>query len=149
MFVLLKLPGKGRDLSRTIRDHIMSQAEAWAEELKSNPLPPFYQCGIRYRPEPLRAPCEEWVDPYTVKQRGYGDCDDMVIWRLAEILAKSGYDPIRQGPRNAPAHPAVARKRNTGRYHVLIRHSNGEFEDPANVMRDRLGEMDPKPAKRR
>lgn len=138
MYVVCRLPGSGLDLSYSIRDHILPQAESWAGELRRTPLPPFHDCKIRYRPEPADSLAEEWVDPYTVLERGYGDCDDLVIWRLAEILNENGYRPD-QGRDALPAWPLVARIVGTGKYHVAIRHKNGKVEDPAKEMLDKYG----------
>lgn len=143
MFVLCKLPSPNKDLSHAMQWVIMALAEAWAEALQEKPLPKLYSTKTKYRPEPLGALCEEWVDPYTTHKRGYGDCDDLVIWRLAEILNEKGYKPS-DGARNAPAWPAIARVRGTGRYHVVIRHRDGSLEDPAATMRDNVGELPPK-----
>lgn len=131
MYVVLRLPGNDSDLSHSIQAMIQTVAKSWAIALAKNPLPPFYECNIRYRPEPLKNAAEEWVDPYTVFTRKYGDCDDLVIWRLAEIFNKSGV---------GSAWPAVAREIGTGKYHVFIRHRNGSFEDPAKAMLEKFGE---------
>lgn len=131
MFVVLRLPGKDTDLSRSIQSMIYSLAKSWAVALANNPLPPFYECNIRYKPEPEASLAEEWTDPYTTFTRKYGDCDDMVIWRLAEIINDSGV---------GSAWPSVAREIGTGKYHVLIAKNNGTYEDPARIMRDKLGE---------
>lgn len=119
---------------------ILGLAEAWSLELCRNPLPPYKSCGIRYVPEPANSEAEEWVDPYTCRKRGYGDCDDMVIWRLAEILKNAKYDP-RKGRKNIPAWPAIYAHDDGVRYHVAIMHKNGEIEDPAKeaVKAERYG----------
>lgn len=130
MFVVTKLPGRGTDLSVSLSMIILGLAEAWSMELARNPLPQFSACNIKYKPEPATAEAEEWVDPYTCRQRGHGDCDDMVIWRLAEIFVNAGYDP-RKGRENIPAWPAIYCHDDGFRYHVAIKHRNGKIEDPA------------------
>lgn len=140
MFVVSKLPGEGLALSRSMQNMVLVLADAWADALKRNPLPPFYQCGIRYRPEPVRSLAEEWVDPYVVKQRGHGDCDDMVIWRLAELINEHGWK-FEDGVQSLPAWPCVAWLQGTGRYHVLLRHRDGTLEDPAKAMLKKYGEQ--------
>lgn len=117
-------------------------AKSWAVELQKKPLASFASSGIRYRPEPEDALCEEWVDPYIVKERGHGDCDDMVIWRLAEILNANKYNPRDLGA-PLPAWPMVARIKGTGSYHVYIRHRNGAQEDPAKDMLKKYGPQPP------
>lgn len=139
MFVVTKLPGSGTDLSVSLSFIILGLAEAWSLELRRNPIPDFYSCDIRYQPEPGDSLAEEWVDPYTCYERGYGDCDDMVIWRLAEIFAKSKYDP-RNGRHNIPAWPAIYAHDDGERYHVAIKHRGlKELEDPAKTQLEKFG----------
>lgn len=130
MFVVTKLPGEGVDLSVSLSFIILGLAEAWSLELRRNPLPSFYSFKPRYEPEPGDSLAEEWCDPYTVYERGFGDCDDLVIWRLAEIFVENNYDP-RNGRKNVPAWPAIYAHDDGVRYHVAIHHRNGKKEDPA------------------
>ena len=140
MFVVCKLPGKGQQLSQSMQDQILVLALLWARELRRRPLPPMYSCGIRYQPEPADSLAEEWVDPYTVKERGFADCDDFVIWRLAEILNESNWT-LKDGIQTLPAWPCIAWLKGTGRYHVLIRHRAGDtLEDPAKLMLKKYGD---------
>lgn len=133
MFVVLKLPGDGLDLSRSIQDVILTLALVWSEELKRRPLPSIYKGSIVYRPEPEDNEAEEWTDPYTLRERGYGDCDDLVIARLAELYVKAGQNA--DTPRSKLiAWPSVARKKGTNLYHVMIRHKSGELEDPSQIL---------------
>lgn len=140
MFVVSKLPGEGLDLSVSIRDVILTYARIWARELKRRPLKPFYEYNIRYKPEPTNAKAEEWVDPYTVVKRGFGDCDDLVIFRLAQILIDSGYD-LDDLYAILPAWPKVAEEIGTGRYHVFIGFPDGSSEDPAKVQAKKFGDL--------
>jgi hypothetical protein len=138
VFVVSKLPGDGLDLCYSIRDSILAQARSWARALKARPLKGFYSYNLRYKPEPIDSLAEEWVDPYTVVTRGHGDCDDMVIFRLAEIFVANGFD-VDNLFAPLPAWPAVAREIGTGRYHVVIRHQDGSIEDPAKIQADKYG----------
>ncbi len=148
MNVLGKLPGSGLDLMYGIQDVLLGYAKAYARQLKKNPLPPFYHCGIRYRPEDpeqqrfkllgVDGSFEDWADPYTVKERGFGDCDDMVLWRCAETLAGKNW----QDGQPLPVWPVVANIIDTERYHVLLRHGpNGKLEDPARRMVEHFGDQ--------
>lgn len=47
------------------------------------PVPPLYRSGVKYEQEP--GPNEEFADLLTVLRRGWGDCDDLVAWRCAEL----------------------------------------------------------------
>jgi len=47
------------------------------------PIPPLYASGVRYREDPAGE--ENWRDCYGVLALGFGDCDNLVIWRVAEL----------------------------------------------------------------
>lgn len=132
MLVLTKLPGKDSALLPSIQLIMLALAEAWSLEFRRKQPPKLYKSGIIYQPEPPGLPAEEWADPYTVADRRWGDCDDLVLYRLAEIFHESGYDP-RTGTREGlPAWPQVMRALDgTKRYHIAIRHADGTEEDPA------------------
>lgn len=50
-------------------------------------LPPLYTSGIRFQPEPGHGSGnEDFALPATTFQRRWGDCDDLVIYRLWELL---------------------------------------------------------------
>jgi hypothetical protein len=127
-----------------VQDVLLGYAKAYARAFAREPLPLFYSCNIEYRPEnPERvtalmqdgkSTAEEWADPYTVKRRGWGDCDDMVLWRVAEVLHRNKW----QDGRELPCWPAVAQQLDTENYHVVVSH-RGKFEDPARIMEERLG----------
>jgi len=94
----------------------------WARWMQRNPgrLPPLRESGIRWEPEKFPG-WEEWAPPPLVYARGFGDCDDIVLWRLAELLAAG-----------EKAHPQVLRDWQDGvRYHVAIRRADGSEEDPS------------------
>jgi hypothetical protein len=55
--------------------------------LRGKPVPPLYRSGVRYEPEPWDG-IEEFADIRTVLGRGWGDCDDLVAWRCAELQEK-------------------------------------------------------------
>lgn len=52
---------------------------------RGKPLPPLYQTSVRFRPEPWAGKVEEFADVLTVYARGWGDCDDLVGIRCAEL----------------------------------------------------------------
>jgi hypothetical protein len=95
-----------------------------ARELLVHPLPPLYTTGIRYAEEPNAGKFELWKCPVQTFEDGSGDCDDLVIYRLAELLA-SGERASAQ---------CMAETRNgilTGRMHVRVRRADGSVEDPS------------------
>src|SRR6266576_1882004 len=52
---------------------------------RGKPLPPLYSTKVRFRPEPWGGKVEEFADIQTVFERGWGDCDDLVGIRCAEL----------------------------------------------------------------
>jgi len=93
---------------------LMQQAKALGK-----PAPPIYKSGVRYRREP---PHEEKWDTWThCLQRGYGDCEDLASWRVAELRFTGG-DPYAQ--------PWVIRTGPTT-LHAVVRRGNGRIEDPS------------------
>ena len=92
--------------------------------LKGKKLPPLYKSGVRYIRE---EGTEDWKDPVTVFQDGFGDCEDLAIWRVAELRNnhKAAKPFIRY--RIDPA---------TGMYiyHVMVIRSGGTLEDPSRIL---------------
>lgn len=102
--------------------------------LKANPsTPPLYQAPIRYFFDP-REP-DPWQDIPTTLKKGYGDCEDLACWRMAEYRVK-GID----------ARPLIRWKKRDGKYvyHALLRLPDGRTEDPSIAMGMR-GQMIRKP----
>jgi hypothetical protein len=80
-------------------------------------FPPLYESGVHYRKE---LP-DTWRHIDDVFATGWGDCEDLAAWRVAE-LRHSGVDPdahvyvYRSGPR---------------RYHAVVARGDGRIEDPS------------------
>jgi hypothetical protein len=124
VIVVTRIPGRGRALSESIQSTLDVLASLWARELRSRPLPPLYQSGVRYKPEPWAGSGkEEWADPYTVFRRKWGDCDDLVLWRAAELRAAGHAATIQ-----------VMRLLDEPRYHVRVRKPDGSEEDPSVIL---------------
>lgn len=86
------------------------------------PLPPLYKSGIRYAMEPNHGKgLEDFANPWTTLARGWGDCDDLILYRLLELL--------KQGER---AHTRAEWLGNS--VHVVIRRENGQREDPSALL---------------
>ena len=49
------------------------------------PVPPLYASGVRYEEDPPGR--EDWRDVYSILARGKADCDGLVGYRVAELLA--------------------------------------------------------------
>jgi len=120
--VVLSIGGSGRAFALTVRSLLQAAAEGVAREvLQGRSLPSLYRSGIRFRPEPQRGSGVEYFDdPWTVLKRGYGDCDDLVLWRVGELLASL-----------EPA--SVVCDFRPPRYHVLVRRANRSVEDPSKI----------------
>ena len=71
--------------------------------LEQFPYPRLYQAGVRYQRE---VNTEEWLDIPSVIEAGWGDCEDLACWRVAELR--------RQG---VTASPYVKFRRVDGVYH--------------------------------
>jgi len=114
-----ELPFDGRELAQAFRVVLPALARVYAGALRDCPLPPLYRSGVVYRAEPQAGTgVETWDDPWTCYERGWADCDDSVIWRLAEYYA-----------RGVPATVQVYSVGN--RHHVRIRLPSQAIEDPA------------------
>jgi hypothetical protein len=81
-------------------------------------IPKLYSGHVRYRQE--RPGLEEWQTALETAQRGWGDCEDLVIYRLAELW--QGED-VRARARVIQVTPALR--------HVVLVRGNGHIEDPS------------------
>jgi hypothetical protein len=125
----VELFGSGRQRpasERVLRLFLEALVAANLAYLQVTPAPGIYQSGVRYRAErpKLRgAPIpEEWLTiPYLLK-KGYGDCEDLACWRVAE-LQRAG----------VAAQPAFRYRQvgNLSIYHIFVRLPGGKVEDPS------------------
>ena len=97
-------------------------------------LPPLYRSGVRYSLEPGHGSgVEDFALPPDVLRRGVGDCDDLVIWRLAELWQR--YHPtVLPGLIAAGTVPHCIAEWQFGELHVLIRMPDGSTEDPSALL---------------
>ncbi|HRI72506.1 MAG TPA: hypothetical protein PK156_50065 [Polyangium sp.] len=51
--------------------------------MRSSRFPPLYSTHVRYRQEPLGD--ENWRDAAIVLRDGFGDCEDLAAYRVAEL----------------------------------------------------------------
>lgn len=92
-----------------------------------NPLPPLYSGRIRYRIDAQHGSgVEVFSDPWTVAARGYGDCNDLVLYRLIELMLA--------GERVSARDPNTRSVWDMGEVHVLVRRANGRLEDPSLIV---------------
>ena len=90
------------------------------EDLARRPLPPLYRAGVRYRPEPRGQ--ERWQVPSEVKRKGFGDCEDLAAWRVAELRRKG-----------EAAMPYV-KQTGARRWHAMVKRADGRLEDPSRLL---------------
>lgn len=78
--------------------------------LDARPYPPLYEAGVHYERE---SGTEEWLDIPSIIEAGWGDCEDLACWRVAELR--------KQGQHAGP----YVRYRNFDgvfHYHALVMH---------------------------
>ena len=126
MRVLVPIAQSGDRLSRPFQLLLNAAMMCAAEALRHRPLPLLYSLprdegGWLYKPEPWAGDgVEEFADPYTTYKRKWGDCDDYVIWRGAELLAQ-----------DLTCHARILHDTNRNKYHTqLTLDYAGIIEDP-------------------
>lgn len=111
---------------------------------RGKPYPPLYESGIVYCREPWAGRIEEFADCATVLRRGWGDCDDLCAYRLAE-LQEGGERAARPCSRHViavtsckyclPGCDVRVYGRGRGKpMHVEVRRANGDIEDPSRFL---------------
>lgn len=123
MLIATNIPVEGGQyLAAAMREALLGLARAYSIGMKVVPVPPLYDSGVRYQREPNSGEgWEEWADPWSVSSRGWGDCDDLVMYRVAELLAAgeaAGINVIWDGYR----------------YHVRVRRADQSIEDPSHLL---------------
>ena len=123
MRILVCLAQSGDRLSLSFQRVLNAAIACAAEAMRGNPLPPLYKSHVRYQREPWAGQgVEEFADPWTVYERGWGDCDDLIIYRGAELIV-NGY----------PCHARVVHNTDNDKYHTQLRRDFGPpcVEDPS------------------
>ena len=111
-----------RALARLVKGIIEGAAYGCVDAFRSWRLPPLYASGVQFQYEPQHGTGLEMFDlPPVVYQRQWGDCDDLVIWRICELVA--------HGERATCKADFVGEQ-----LHVLVRRANGKTEDPAILL---------------
>lgn len=105
-------------------------------QLGPQQFPPLFASGVVFKPEPWAGKIEEFAHALTVLARGWGDCDDLVAYRVAELRVF--------GDRLAGTPPEKALARIYGRdrkMHAQVRRGdapnvvkNGTIEDPSRLL---------------
>ena len=131
MRVLVCLPDGADRLSLSFQRLLNAAMLINADAIKAGrPLPPLYKASrvkgepgsIIYLGEPWAGNgIEEFATPWQVVERGCGDCDDLVIYRGAELIASG-----------RPCHARVLRETELNKYHTQLTRDFGPrcVEDP-------------------
>jgi hypothetical protein len=90
--------------------------------IASRMVPPLYDSGVRYRRERGRAGADTWCTAREVFRRGWGDCEDLVAWRVAELQV---------GGERARGTLVIADTSEGILLHALVLRANGATEDPS------------------
>lgn len=86
---------------------------------------PIYSSGVVYRHEPPGV--EEFADALTCTQRGWGDCDDLAAWRVAELNEMGIAATLR--------FEAAPVRRRDWLVHCVVALPDGSREDPTKLVR--------------
>jgi len=90
-------------------------------------LPPLYDSGVKFQlPADHGGGVEYFALPPVVFAKGWGDCDQLVIWRLIELHAAGESAECKADWIG-------------GAMHVRIRRENGKTEDPSRILLARQG----------
>lgn len=122
----------------TAVDLLNGMVRAAARGLERNPLPLLWLSGVVYRPEPLGA--EVWLDPHACHGLGEGDCEDLAVWRAAELIVRGAGAllPGDPGYGGAPEDVAVRlRPMGAGTFHALAEYRVGGvlcIDDPSEAL---------------
>lgn len=134
MHIVTHLPGEGEEAREECFALLTLLARIWARHLSRPwkdkngrvrpPLPPLYQTEVRYQEEPNSGSgFEQFDSPWQVFERGHGDCDDLVGWRLAELIAR--------GVRGAKVDIVRGTGAKSNRMHARLKLPNGATDDPS------------------
>jgi hypothetical protein len=94
--------------------------------LRANPhTPPLYAAGVRYQNEDPTKGYEDFAIIPAIMKRGWGDCDDLCPWRVAELQEQGENAKIRIKWKTTP---------NGKLYHIQVRRADGRIEDPSRIL---------------
>lgn len=106
----------------------------WQLRQKNYPL--LYDSGIFYKTKP---PAVEWHDIPTLLMWGYGDCKDLVAYRVAELRFKYNIMAIpvikwKFITMDILDEYGMPYKQTILLVHVMVKYPNGTIEDPSKIL---------------
>jgi hypothetical protein len=106
------------------REHLRGVVARNRIAIRRGEVPRLYKAGVHYEREPWAGKYEEFADCLTVFRRGWGDCDDLVAWRVAELREAGERANVSISFPYPPRKGGVL-------YHALVRRGDGSLEDPS------------------
>ena len=115
---------KSRVLALAIKPVLEALVRVDQLYLLTHQVPPIYESGVRYHDEP-KDQIEEFAAIPLILQRGWGDCDDLAPWRVAELQNAGVKAKLR-----------IQWKRyESGKlYHIVVRMPDRSIEDPSRLL---------------
>ena len=99
--------------------------------LRANPsTPSLYEFSPLYIKKSRPYGLESWQDIQATLKKGAGDCKDFCAWRLAELRIA---EP-EKAEKNGFIFQLRGEEINHKIFHVVIRKSSGQIEDPTNLL---------------
>ena len=118
---------RSRMLAWAIYPILVALVRVNRQYLRAYSVPGIYDSGVRYKPEP-NGTIEEFAAIPVVLERGWGDCDDLAPWRVAELREQGEKAKIRIQWKALPPHIG-------GRlFHIVVRRQDGSIEDPSALL---------------
>ena len=95
-------------------------------ELRAYPkLPLLYDSKVKYYREPFGD--DPWQDILTTLSIGYGDCEDLTAWRVAELRVRYGIKAVCEFSH-------IINDMAQHKFHIFVRHPDGRIEDPSQIL---------------
>lgn len=124
MRIVLDVP-IDEDGPRAVKELLDTLIRIWGRRLRRFPLPPLYRSAIIFRPDPRAGVEERWRSPVETFEEGEGDCDQLTLYRGAELVASG---------ENATVQCLAKRSAIGTKMHVLVRRGDGRLEDPSILL---------------
>jgi len=107
---------------RCVRDILQALAQYNEAIIRAGGVPPLYKSGVRYR----RENGESFQDCTYILAQKWGDCSNLVAWRVGELLAQGEPAKVRMHWRVYQDGKRI--------YHITVRRGDGTIEDPSRIL---------------